>query len=51
LNNIQVLNDSFLDMHAQAQSKNTLDILFWTKVHNEKFIDTPICEFGFQVHN
>jgi len=28
LNNIQVLNDSFLDMHAQAQSKNTLDILF-----------------------
>ncbi len=51
LNNIQVLNGSILDMHAQAQSKNTLDILFWTKVHNEKFIDTPICEFGFQVHN
>ncbi len=50
LNNIRVLNGSILDMHAQVQSKVTLDILFGTKVHNEKFIDTPICEFGFQVH-
>jgi len=50
LNNIQVLNGSILDMHPQVQSKITLDILFGTKVYNEKFIDTPICESGFQVH-
>ncbi len=51
LNNIQMLNGSILDMHVQVQSKVMLDILFGTKVHNEKFIDTPICEFGFQVHS
>ncbi len=28
-----------------------LNILFRTKVHNEKFINTPIYEFGFQVHS
>jgi hypothetical protein len=51
LNNIQMLNGSILDMHVQAQSKVMLDILFGTKVHNEKFIDIAICEFGFQVHS
>ncbi len=51
LNNIQMLNGSILDMHVQAQSKVMLDILVATKLHNEKFIDTPICEFGFQVQS
>ncbi len=46
-----MLNGSILDMHVQAQSKVMLDTLFGTKVHDEKFIDTPICESSFQVHN
>jgi hypothetical protein len=48
---MQMLNGSILDMHVQAESKVMLDILFGTKVHNEKLINTPICEFGFQVHS